>query len=75
MTVGSLTESHIICHCIGVTKADVEESLRLHGCSRVKEIIEQTGAGSGCTACRRRLAELIRRHEHARQPSASSSPI
>ena len=55
----------VICHCLGVTRAAVEEAIALCGLKTVKEISRETGAGSGCTACHAKLRELLR---EARQP-------
>lgn len=47
-----------VCHCLKVTEEMVFEAVAL-GAESVAELKRLTGAGDGCTACHRRLNELI----------------
>gem|GEM_PF-1496561 len=50
--------SPLVCHCVGVTEKQLVDAL-VAGASTVAEIIERTGAGTGCTACRVRLRQYV----------------
>lgn len=60
MTTLSTTNSAVICHCLNVTEAQVEESVDNGRLDSVKAVMDCTGAGSGCTACHRRIIALLR---------------
>ncbi len=47
-----------VCHCLKVTEEMVLEAVAC-GAESVAELRRQTGAGDGCTACHRRLNDLI----------------
>lgn len=47
-----------VCHCLKVTEEMVIEAVAI-GADSVAELRQLTGAGDGCTACHRRLNDLI----------------
>jgi bacterioferritin-associated ferredoxin len=49
----------MLCRCLRVTVDEVREVVSTHGARNVSEIAQHTGAGSGCTACHRRLRQVI----------------
>lgn len=54
--------TRILCHCLQVTEAMVEEAIHAGVVQSLRDVIVCTGAGDGCTACRAVLrAYLIRR--------------
>jgi bacterioferritin-associated ferredoxin len=56
----------IVCHCLRVRESQIAEAISngSESVNGVKDVIDQTGAGGGCTAChctiRRLLAEQRR---------------
>jgi bacterioferritin-associated ferredoxin len=51
--------AEVVCRCLGVTSAELESALDLYNAESVEELREQTGAGSGCTACHRILKQVL----------------
>ena len=72
MTTLSPTKSAVICHCLQITEAQVRESIESGRISNVKDMMDCTGAGSGCTACHRQILAMLR--QKCRQQSAYSPP-
>jgi len=68
-TVAPRCRTKILCHCLGLSESDVREAVALDGLDSVREVMENTEAGSGCTACHAAIKRLIRD-----QCPASSSP-
>ena len=55
----------LVCHCLGVDESTILATLMAHDAPSVKDLCRLTGAGDGCTACHRRLAEYVNRHCYA----------
>ncbi len=71
------TTDPIVCHCLRVTKSQVEDAIAVGSCSLVKDVMNLTNAGGGCTACHRKIRDLLAQSSVAqanRQPS-EDSPI
>jgi bacterioferritin-associated ferredoxin len=49
----------VICPCLGVTEGEVRGAISTGQVGNLQRVMECTGAGTGCTACRRRLAALL----------------
>ncbi len=49
----------LLCHCAGVAESAVRAEVEQKGLNTVPEIIEATGAGSGCRACHCRIQRVI----------------
>lgn len=49
----------IICQCLQVTESTVREAAARCPFFSLAEIGRETGAGTGCTACHRRLRRLL----------------
>lgn len=49
----------IVCRCLRITEAQICEVADLGQVVNVREITRQTGAGAGCTACHKRIRELL----------------
>ncbi len=58
-TAPSSCGAEVVCRCLGVTSAELESALDLHNAGSVEELRDQTGAGSGCTACHRILKQVL----------------
>jgi bacterioferritin-associated ferredoxin len=51
----------VICPCLGVTEDAVRDAVVTLGLRSVHDVRAATGAGDGCTACHRRLRQLLER--------------
>ena len=47
-----------ICFCMNVTVGDIEDAIK-DGCSSLEEVIEKTGASTGCGGCLDNLTALV----------------
>jgi bacterioferritin-associated ferredoxin len=52
-------QDQIVCHCLQVTESTVREAADRCAFRSLCELVRETGAGSGCTACHRRLRRLL----------------
>ena len=52
----------LVCHCLGITESDLLAVLDTHEINSVADLRRASGAGDGCTACHRRLAEYVQRY-------------
>ncbi|MCC6784473.1 MAG: (2Fe-2S)-binding protein [Planctomycetes bacterium] len=50
-----------ICFCRAVHEQTLLAAIR-DGCHTLAQLIEHTGAGTGCSTCRGELSELLERH-------------
>ena len=50
-----------MCACLNVTRADIVSAIRKGGARTLEDLMEKTGASSGCTACHPALCELLDR--------------
>ena len=55
----SPTNNKIVCHCLGVTEGDVRSVVASGSVQSIRCIMNGTGAGTGCTACQRRINDLL----------------
>jgi NAD(P)H-nitrite reductase large subunit len=58
-TVPTKTDCKILCHCLRVTESQIHEAVVIAGCRDVKDVMDCTEAGSGCTACHRRILAFL----------------
>ena len=69
----------VLCHCLQVTEDVVAEAISVFSLTTVKEVRQHTGAGDGCTACHRRVRQLLQQSRQVepaiQSPSSSPSPI
>ena len=63
-------KSPVVCACLGVTEAEVLEAIRTHKLAKLKDIIEYTSAGDGCTSCHPLLREYLEREHRKHAPTA-----
>ncbi len=50
----------VVCHCLGVTEGEINETIDGLIRPSVEAVSEITGAGTGCTGCHLRIERLIR---------------
>ena len=55
----STSTDKVICHCLGVTETDIRSAIATGSVQTIKCIMNGTGAGTGCTACVRRINALL----------------
>jgi bacterioferritin-associated ferredoxin len=65
-------KSAVICHCLQITETQVRDSIDSGRIASVKDVMECTGAGSGCTACHRQILAMLR--QKCRIGSAYAAP-
>lgn len=49
----------VVCHCLGITEDELVSSLITLELRSVREVRRQTGAGTGCNACHRKIQSYI----------------
>lgn len=59
MTPAGTSPDRIVCHCLRVSETQVVDSIAVAGCETVRDVMQEIGAGSGCTACHCRIRELL----------------
>ena len=57
LTVG---EDLVVCRCLGITEVEVIEITRIKKIGCLAELRQESEAGSGCTACHKKLNQIIR---------------
>ena len=64
MSVSPLTveSDRIVCHCLQVRESQMRECVTTLGLETVSQVKAHCGAGGGCTACHRRIREIIAAH-------------
>lgn len=63
--------SKLVCRCLKVTEQTLVDAIDGLGLTSLREVINHTGAGDGCTACHRRLKGYLNTFSY----SSSSEPI
>ncbi len=61
----------LLCRCFGIAEETVRQAVRVSGCTTVDEVVNATGAGTGCGTCRADIPRLI---EEATTPQAAVAP-
>ncbi|WP_029246859.1 (2Fe-2S)-binding protein [Schlesneria paludicola] len=56
-----------LCHCFGVSHAEVQETIEQNDLVSVRGITQVCGAGGGCTACHRHLKRLLNENAVAKR--------
>ena len=71
MTTAARTADKIVCHCLRVTAGEIQVAAIVHPEPTIRDVMDLTGAGTGCTACHCAIRNLLR----DQCPAASASPI
>jgi NifU-like protein len=61
----------LLCRCFGIAEETARQAVRVSGCTTVDEVVNATGAGTGCGTCRADIPRLI---EEATTPQAPVAP-
>lgn len=64
------TTDRIVCHCLRVTESEISGAVVVAELETVKQVMDFTGAGSGCTACHCAIKKLL----GGQCPASASSP-
>ncbi len=59
MTPAGTCPDSVVCHCLRVSESQVVDCIAVSGCRTVRDVMQQIGAGGGCTACHCRIRELL----------------
>ena len=59
MSAVLFTTGRIVCHCLRVTEEEVIQAASDGNMHSIKQIMDHTGAGGGCTACHQRIRGLL----------------
>lgn len=65
LTATALASDRVVCHCLQVRESQVSDCIETLGLETVPDIKSHCGAGGGCTACHRRIRDLIKAHAHS----------
>jgi bacterioferritin-associated ferredoxin len=49
----------LICRCLEITETDLLDAVDRGDLRSLTEVVRETGAGDGCTACRKRILEYL----------------
>ncbi|MCC7087177.1 MAG: (2Fe-2S)-binding protein [Pirellulales bacterium] len=52
----------LICRCLEISETDLLQAIDDADLRSLTDVIGQTGAGDGCTACRTRILEYLEQH-------------
>lgn len=55
----AVCEDAVVCHCLQITESTLRDAAAVCPFRSLSQISRETGAGSGCTACHRRLRRFI----------------
>jgi NifU-like protein len=61
----------LLCRCFGIAEETARQAVRISNCTTVDEVVNATGAGTGCGTCRADIPRLI---EEATTPQAPVAP-
>lgn len=73
-TAEFIQQDQMICYCLGLRESQVAAAIEAHGCDHLKAVMNCSGAGTGCTACHRRIQGVLNKHLGTQCPPSSSSP-
>ena len=54
-------EDNIICHCMDVSEHEIVDAIKNKNAVSVQDIMDITGAGTGCGSCVDDLDEILKR--------------
>ena len=67
-------QDRVVCACLQVTERQLRAAVEQTGVQTVRELICATEAGTGCTACHRRLEGCLARWSSPPPPACLSEP-
>jgi NAD(P)H-nitrite reductase large subunit len=67
----STTADPVICHGLQVRASQMSDCVSVYGMETVADVKAHCGAGGGCTACHRRIRDLIAAQRNAARSEAT----
>lgn len=64
----------ILCHCLQVRESEVRDAVAAGRVCCLRDVVEQTEAGSGCTACHRAIQAVLAGRESRPAESPAGRP-
>ncbi|MCH2209786.1 MAG: (2Fe-2S)-binding protein [Fuerstiella sp.] len=61
MLLEEKSSNQVVCHCLGITEREIGVAGVSGGCRTLADVKAMTAAGSGCTACHRRIIAVLRK--------------
>jgi bacterioferritin-associated ferredoxin len=53
------TRQKTVCYCLRVTDTEIKHAIEHRAAETVRDVMDTTGAGSGCTACHCAIRKLL----------------
>ena len=63
--VPSAVPVEIVCHCLRISRDEIEVVIETGAAETVKCVIRETGAGGGCTACHCTIRNMLEAAGHS----------
>lgn len=57
----------VVCNCFGITEPEIEQALREHHLTTVKEVMDTCQAGTACGSCLEDIEEIVQRINQQRE--------
>lgn len=75
MATADLTQhDQMICYCLGIRESQVVSAIESHEADHLKAVMNCSGAGTGCTACHKRIQAVLNHRLGNQCPPSASSP-
>jgi NifU-like protein len=71
-TVEITQQDQMVCYCLGLRESQIKAAVVSHDCDHLRAVMNCTGAGTGCTACHRRIQNVLNQELGAQCPPSSS---
>jgi len=68
-------DTHIVCHCFGVTNKQIEKVVRENHLRTVEDVTNYTKAGGGCGSCIDEIAEILEAVKKDMSQAPSAEPV
>jgi len=78
MATVETTHDKMVCYCFGLRESDIQQTVQLHGCQELQAVMNCSGAGTGCTACHRRIQAALSKQAaeaYGTAPLESAEPL
>jgi bacterioferritin-associated ferredoxin len=69
------TTDRIVCHCLAITESQIRRAVEVGGSQCLRDVMAQTAAGTGCTACHARIRQHLNAASAEQPVQSESSPI
>ena len=59
MSTAQITD-RVVCHCLGISESAIRHAVDVGGGQCLRDVMDQTEAGTGCTACHARIKSFLK---------------